>query len=151
MLTESPPVTIPSDTKATPMEDMLSITTMSEEQLPEILEYRPIVQIEESPTKEEEHVENEKLIINKQNEKVTFNDAEPINQFSDFHLSSKIDFVINAIGEVEIFIVEFERGDKIKSRFYEKDKVKYWRTNEKWCKVNRFKQNKSSKALFKVP
>ncbi|KAL2532401.1 Uncharacterized protein Adt_05752 [Abeliophyllum distichum] len=112
MLTESPPVTIPSDTKATSMEDMSSITTMSKEQLTEILEYRPIVQIEESPTKEEEHVENEKLIINKQNEKVTFNDAEPINQFSDFHLSSKIDFVINAIDEVEIFIVKFEQGDK---------------------------------------
>ncbi|KAL2471449.1 Uncharacterized protein Adt_39585 [Abeliophyllum distichum] len=110
MLTESPPGTIPSDTKATPMEDMSSITTMSKEQLPKILEYRPIVQIEESPTKEEEHVENEKLIINKQNEKVIFNDAEPINQFSDFHLSSKIDFVINAIDELEIFIVEFRPG-----------------------------------------
>ncbi|KAL2541740.1 hypothetical protein Adt_02718 [Abeliophyllum distichum] len=124
---------------------------MSDEQLPEILEYRPIVQIKESPTKEEEHVENEKLIINKQKEKVTFNDAEPINQFYDFHLSSKIDFVINAIDEVEIFIVEFKQGDKIKLYFYGKDKVKYWRINEKWCKVNRYKQNKSSKALFKVP
>ncbi|KAL2497416.1 hypothetical protein Adt_22966 [Abeliophyllum distichum] len=151
MLTGRPQDTFPSDTKVTPMEDMSSITTMSEEQLPEILENRPVVQIVESPTKEEEHVENEKLIINKQNEKVTFNDATPIKQFSDFHLSSKIDFVINAIDEVGIFIIEFEQGDKIKSCFYGNDKVKYWRINEKWCKINRYKQNKSSKAIFKVP
>ncbi|KAL2542599.1 hypothetical protein Adt_03577 [Abeliophyllum distichum] len=130
---------------------MSSITTISEEQLPEILKNRPVVQIEEAPTKEEEHVQNEKLITNKRNEKVTFNDAAPIKQFSDFHISSKIDFVINDIDEVGIFIVEFEQDDKIKSCFYGKGKVKYWRINEKWCKVNRYKQNKSSKALFKVP
>ncbi|KAL2525990.1 hypothetical protein Adt_11044 [Abeliophyllum distichum] len=151
MLTKSAQGTFPSDTKATSMEDMSSITTMSDEQLPEILENRPVGQIEELPTKEEEHVEYKKLIINKQNEKVTFNDVAPIKQFSDFHLSSKIDFVINAIDEVKIFIVEFEQDDKIKSYFYGKGKVKYWRINEKWCKVNRYKQNKSSKVLFKVP
>ncbi|KAL2531778.1 Uncharacterized protein Adt_05129 [Abeliophyllum distichum] len=78
MLTESPQGIFPSDTKATSMEDMSSITTMSEEQLPEILENRPVVQIEKSPTKEEEHVENEKLIINKQNENATFHDVAPI-------------------------------------------------------------------------
>ncbi|KAL2526603.1 Uncharacterized protein Adt_11657 [Abeliophyllum distichum] len=145
----SPQGIFPSDTEAKPMEHMPSIATRNDEQLPEILDNIHIIQPEEAPIKEEDYVEKVKL--NGQNEKVIINDVALMKQFSNSPLSSKINFVIKVDEEVEVFIVEFEQGAKPKSNFYEKCKFKFWRINEKWCKLNRCKQRKSSKALFKVP
>ncbi|KAL2455769.1 reverse transcriptase [Abeliophyllum distichum] len=53
--------------------------------------------------------------------------------------------------KVEIFVVEFEQDAALKSYFHEEHKFKFLRINDKWCKITRCKQNRSSNALFKVP
>ncbi|KAL2505284.1 Uncharacterized protein Adt_20905 [Abeliophyllum distichum] len=111
-LSESPQGTFPSDTETKPMEHMPSITTWCDEQLSEIMDNRHVIQSEEAPIKEEDYVEKVKL--NGQNEKVILNDVSLIKQFSDSPLSSKIDFVIKINEEVEIFVVVFEQGAKLK-------------------------------------
>ncbi|KAL2470807.1 Uncharacterized protein Adt_38943 [Abeliophyllum distichum] len=75
--------TFSSEVEANQLEHMPSITTMSEEQLSEILDNRHVIQPDEAPIKEEEYVEKEKLILNEQNRKVTFNDVALIKQFSN--------------------------------------------------------------------
>ncbi|KAL2498318.1 Uncharacterized protein Adt_23868 [Abeliophyllum distichum] len=132
-LSGSPQGPFPSDTEANSMEHMPSITTRSDEQLSKILDNRHVIQLEETPIKEEDYVEKVKL--NGQNEKVIINDVTLMKQFSNSLISSKINFVIKVNEEVEVFIVEFEQGAKPKSNFYEKCKFKFWRINEKWCKV----------------
>ncbi|KAL2542983.1 hypothetical protein Adt_03961 [Abeliophyllum distichum] len=124
---------------------------MSEEQLSEILDNRPVIQLDEALVKEEKYVEKEKLIPNEQNRKVAFNDVALIKQFSDSRLSSKIDFVIKVDEQVEVFVVVFEQCAELQSYSCEEHKFTFFRINEKWCKVNRCKQSKSSKILFKVP
>ncbi|KAL2480629.1 hypothetical protein Adt_33595 [Abeliophyllum distichum] len=142
--------TFSSEVETNQLEHMPSITTMNEEQLSEILDNRPVIQPDEVPAKEEDYVKKEKLILNEQNKKVTFNDVALIKQFSNSRLSSKIDFVIKVDEKVEIFVVVFEQCAELPSYSCEERKFKFLRINENWCKVNRCKQSKSSKALFKV-
>ncbi|KAL2526660.1 hypothetical protein Adt_11714 [Abeliophyllum distichum] len=143
--------TFSSEVEANQLEHVPSITTMSEEQLSEILNNRPVIQPDEALVKEEEYVEKEKLILNEQNRKVTFNDVALIKQFSNSRLSSKIDFVIKVDEKIEVFVLVFEQCAELQSYSCEEYKFTFFRINKKWCKVNRCKQSKSSKALFKVP
>ncbi|KAL2512794.1 Uncharacterized protein Adt_18394 [Abeliophyllum distichum] len=53
--------------------------------------------------------------------------------------------------EFEIFVVEFKQNAALKSYFHEEYKFKFLRINDKWCKITRCKQSRSSNALFKVP
>ncbi|KAL2462264.1 Uncharacterized protein Adt_45684 [Abeliophyllum distichum] len=155
--------TLPNNIVTNPKELVNAITIRSGVQLPEIHVKRPEkndeqLTIEEEEvgkqdekSKEEEYVEKEKLILNEQNKKMTFNDTALIKQFSESRIYSQIDFVIKAEEEVEIFVVVFEQCAELQSYSCEERKFKFLRINEKWCKVNRCKQNKSSKARFKVP
>ncbi|KAL2532457.1 Uncharacterized protein Adt_05808 [Abeliophyllum distichum] len=162
-LSDRKPGTLPSTTETNPREQVNAITTRSGVQLPEIHVKRTETNVEQvmikeeevgkqdEKSKEEEYVEKEKLNLNEQNKKMTFNDTALINQFSESRIYSQIDFVIKAEEEVEIFVVVFEQCAELQSYSCEERKFKFLRINEKWCKVNRCKQNKSSKARFNVP
>lgn len=104
------------------------------------LDGRPIIQFEEIISKEEELVECEKLI--KMEQKKWW--------LSNIIFCLKNDFVLPANEGVKVLIIKFYLGRLGKFYFVENDKVKGWRINEKWCKINLCKLRKALKTIFKM-
>lgn len=111
------------------MEYMPSITTRSEEQLPEVSDNRVVFQSEEAPNKKNkkkrERVGKEELIVKEKKEQLTFTKVETIKQSLDYNKYdySKVYFKIKASEEGDLLLF-----------FMRKVKLKYWRINENCAK-----------------
>lgn len=95
-------------------------------------------------------MEKEELIIVERIEKTTFNHADLTNQSFGSNDCLIIDFIINTNERFEVYIMEVKSGGEAKPHFNNNGNVNFYRTNENGCKFNRYKQNKVSKAFFKV-
>lgn len=89
------------------------------------------MQPEKISTIEEEHKEDDKLIIKKPNEEEALNEDKINTHSFDFIDYQTIKFVIKSNEQVEVYMVDFESNGICKSGYIERGKLKVWRINEK--------------------